>query len=169
MNVREGKMMKTKGVGKRIGLMMMGIAALQLAGGIGKSYGAPPVINEEAELAEAEKEKESEKEKSPEEKKKEREEREKKANISDIRKRQENDERSIRVRANVFTADSPESQCTAADRARSRLEKVTGEGGVVIMGDVNITSKNDASVEQNRGSIKNDVNVSIVNQDGKRC
>jgi len=169
MNVRKEKTMKTKNAGRVIGVMMLGIAAFQLAGEIGKGYGAPPVINEEAELAETEKEKESEKEKSPEEKKKEQEEREKKANISDIRKRQENDERSIRVRANVFTADSPESQCTAADRARSRLEKVTGEGGVVIMGDVNITSKNDATVEQNRGSIKNDVNVNIVNQDSRHC
>ena len=169
MSVLKGKTMKTKRVGKRVGLLIMGIAAFGLAAGTGKSYGAPPIVNEEAELAEAEKEKESEKLKTPEEKKKDREEQEKKMNISDIRKRQENDERSIRVRANVFTADSPESQCTAADRARSRLEKVTGEGGVVIMGDVNISSKNDAAVEQNKGSIKNEVNVNIVNQDGKHC
>jgi hypothetical protein len=161
--------MKKITIGRRIGRIMMVVMALQLGGEIGKSYGAPPIVNEEAELAEAAKEKETEKEKTPEEKKKEKEEREKKANISDVRKRQENDERSIRVRANVFAADSPESQCTAADRARSRLEKVTGEGGVVIMGDVNIASKNDAEVEQNKGSIKNEVNVNIVNQDGKRC
>ena len=91
-----------------------------------------------------------------------------KAAISDLRKRQENDERSTRVRVNSFPASSPESECTAADRARARLEKSMGEG-VEIQGDLKIDSKNEAEVGENKGSINNAVNVNIINNNNRRC
>jgi len=91
-----------------------------------------------------------------------------KAAISDLRKRQENDERSTRVRVNSFPASSPESECTAADRARARLEKSMGEG-VEIQGDLKIDSKNEVEVGENKGSINNSVNVNIINNNNRRC
>lgn len=135
----------------------------------GFSYAAPPIRSEAGDNEAAEAEKEEKKEKTPEEKKNEKEERDFKRDLGRLRKRQANDEKQIRVRANIFPSIPPDVECTGADRARSRLENVTGEGGVVILGDVIIDSKNEANVEHNKGSIDNDVNVSIINQVDKRC
>jgi len=126
--------------------------------------GAPPIQTEEAIEADQEAEKKTEEEEA-----KEKEAAQIKATIRDIRRRQEKDERSLRVRASVFPSLPPSAECTAADRARTRLEKVTGEGGVVILGDINIASKNEANVDKNEGSLHNEVNVNIVNQDSRRC
>ena len=132
-----------------------------------KTESAPPVQTEEtAETASASTQ---DAEKTPEEQAKEKEEAQLKATIRDIRRRQAKDEKSMRVRANIFPATPPNTECTAADRARRRLEKVTGEGGVVILGDINIASKNEANVDENDGSIHNEVNVNIINQDSRRC
>ena len=128
---------------------------------------APPIQNEEA--TQAEEEASQEKEMTPEEKKKGKEEEQQKATIRDIRRRQASDEKSIRVRSNIFPSSIPNLECTAADRARSRLEKVTGEGGVVILGDINIASKNEANVQKNEGSLSNQINVNIINEDKRRC
>lgn len=133
------------------------------------SFSAPPILNEAAEQEAAEAEKENEREKTPEEKEKEKEEKAFSKELSGVRARQERVEKQIRVRANVFPATPPDAECTNADRARSRLEKVTGEGGVVILGDVVIDSRNEADVEDNDGSINNEVNVNIINQTDKRC
>ena len=133
--------------------------------------GAPPIESEESvkEETEKEKEKEKEKKKNPEQEKKEKEEKELKANISDLRKRQEKDEASIRVRANVFPATSPEADCTGADKARSRLDGVGDQGGVVIKGDLKIDAKNEANVEKNEGTITSETKINITNEIKKRC
>ncbi len=128
---------------------------------------APPILSEEA--AKAEQEAGQEKEMTPEEKKKEKEEEQQKATIRDLRRRQASDEKSIRVRSNIFPSSIPSFECTAADRARARLEKIVGSGGVVILGDINIASKNEANVGKNEGSLKNEVNVNIINEDKRRC
>lgn len=132
---------------------------------------APPILSEESLQAEKD---EAEalaqgKEMTPEEKKKEKEEQEQKATIRDLRRRQASDEKSIRVRSNFFPSAIPNFECTAGDRARARLEKIVGSGGVVILGDINIASKNEANVEKNEGSLKNEVNVNIINEDKRRC
>ncbi len=134
---------------------------------------APPLQNEASGKEEAQKEKEKEQEKekkkTPEEEKKTKEEQELTKSISDVRKRQESDEKSVRVRANVFTSKSPEDDCTGADKARSRLDEVGDEGGVVIKGDLIIASSNEAKIEKNEGSITNETSINITNEINKRC
>ncbi len=143
--------------------------ALFSGGQIGQSLAAPPILSEAAVQETAEAKKNEEKEKTPEELKKEKEAKAFSKELRGVRQRQERVEQQIRVRANIFPSTPPDVECTAADRARSRLEKVTGEGGVVILGDVVIDSSNDANVENNDGSINNEVNVNIINQTEKRC
>lgn len=128
---------------------------------------APPIQSEEA--AQAEQDESQEKEMTPEEKKKEKEEEQQKATIRDLRRRQASDEKSIKVRSQFFPSAIPSFECTAADRARARLEKIVGSGGVVILGDINIASKNEANVDKNEGSLTNEVNVNIINEDDRRC
>jgi hypothetical protein len=158
--------METKKIITSLGLALI---ALQLGGEIGPIYGAPPIQSEEAAREEAKKQEEEKQKKTPEQEQKEKEEEELKATIRDIKKRQQKDEESIRVRANIFPSLPPEEECTAADRARARMEKVTGEGGLVILGDILIDSSNEADVENNEGSINNQVNVNIINESNKRC
>lgn len=135
--------------------------------------GAPPIQSEESRKEEADKEKEKEQEKekkkNPDEEKKAKEEQELKKNISDVRKRQEKDEGSVRVRANIFSSRSPESDCTAADKARARLDEVGDEGGVVIKGNLIIASENGAQIEKNEGVITNETSINITNEVNKRC
>jgi|GEM_PF-3352031 len=153
----------------KIGILIrLTIVLFQLGGSTAEIYGAPPIQSEEAAQAEAQEEKDKTREKTPEEKKKEKEDEEIKGNVKDIRRRQENDERSVRVRANIYPAEPPEAQCTAADRARARLDEVTGDGSL-RMGDVIIDSKNETNVEKNRGAINSQVNVNITNTNIKRC
>ena len=134
---------------------------------------APPVQSEESKKEESDKEKnekqEKEKKKTPEEEKKEKEELELKKNISDVRKRQEKDEGSVRVRANVFTARSPESDCTGADKARARLDQIGDTGGIVIKGDLIVGASNEAHVEKNEGTINSQTQINITNEVNKRC
>ncbi len=158
--------MKTKPIMTTIFLLLL---AVLFGGRTGQSLAAPPIISEAAVQESAEAEKEDEKEKTPEELKKEKEAKAFSKELRGVRQRQERVEKQIRVRANVFPSTPPDVECTAADRARSRLEKVTGEGGVVILGDVVIDSSNEANVEDNDGSINNEVNVNIINQTEKRC
>lgn len=145
------------------------LLAFLWGGQAGQSLAAPPILSEATIQEAAEAEKEKEREKNPEEKAKEKEEKAFQKEMRGVRRRQERDEKRIRVRANIFSSTPPGMECTAADRARSRLEKVTGEGGVVILGDVVIDSSNEANVEDNDGSISNEVNVNIINQTEKRC
>lgn len=137
------------------------------------AMGAPPIQNEESAKEEADKEKEKEREKEkkkdPETEKKDKEESEIKKNIGDIRKRQERDEGSVRVRANVFSASVPETDCTGADKARSRLDEVGDEGGIVIKGNLAIGSENSAQIEKNEGIITNETSINITNEINKRC
>ena len=157
--------MKIKKIGTLIRLM---VVLFQLGWPPAKGYGAPPIQSEEAAQEETQEEKDKKREKTPEEKRKEKEDEEIKANVKDIRRRQENDEKSIRVRANIYPADPPEAECTAADRARARLDQVTGDGSLK-MGDVVIESKNENSVGKNEGAINSQVNVNITNTNNKRC
>lgn len=160
---------------KRIVKIAPGVILLSLLLALPLNYakGAPSIQSEESIKEEAEKEKEAgkekEKKKNPEEEKKEKEEKELKVNINDIRKRQEKDEASIKVRANVFPSSAPEADCTGADKARSRLQEVGDQGGVVIKGDLKIDSKNEANVEKNEGSISNQTSINITNEIKKRC
>ncbi len=154
---------------KIIASLGFALIALQLGGEIGPIYGAPPIQSEEMAQAEAKKQEEEKEKKTPEQEQKEKEEEELKATIRDIKKRQQKDEDSIRVRANIFPSEIPEQECTAADRARSRLEKVTDDGGLIIAGDILIDSSNEANVENNKGSINSQVNVNIINESNKRC
>lgn len=158
--------MKTKKIITSLGLALI---ALQLGQPIGPIYGAPPIQSEETAKEEAKKQEEEKQKKTPEQEKREKEEEEMKATIRDIKKRQQKDEEATRVRANIFTAESPEAECTAADRARARMENVTGDGGLVIAGDIFIDSSNEANVEHNKGSINSNVNVNIINQSNKKC
>lgn len=139
----------------------------------GPAIGAPPLQSEEGAKEETQKEKEKEQEKekkkTAEEEKKAKEEQALRKSIGDVRKRQENDEKSVRVRANVFTSRSPEEDCTGADKARSRLDEVGDEGGVVIKGDLIIASSNEAKIEKNEGSITNETSINITNEINKRC
>ncbi|MBI3804543.1 MAG: hypothetical protein HY282_12365 [Nitrospirae bacterium] len=157
--------MKINKIGTPIRLI---VVLFQLGWSTGEIYGAPPIQSEEAAQKETQEEKDKQREKTPEEKKKEKEDDEVKANVKDIRRRQENDEKSVRVRANIFPADSPEAQCTAADRARARLDEVTGDGSL-RMGDVIIDSTNETNVDKNKGAINSQVNVNITNTNNKRC
>lgn len=158
--------METKKIVASLGFALI---ALQLGGKIGPTHGAPPIQSEERAREEAKKEAEEKQPKTPEQEQKEKEEEELKATIRDIKKRQQRDEESIRVRANIFPSLPPEAECTAADRARSRLEKVTDDGGLIIAGDILIDSSNEANVENNEGSINSQVNVNIINESNRRC
>lgn len=158
--------METKKIIASLGFALI---ALLLGGEIGPTHGAPPIQSEEAAREEAKKEAEEKQPKTPDQEQKEKEEEELKATIRDIKKRQQRDEESIRVRANIFPSEIPEQECTAADRARSRLEKVTDDGGLIIAGDILIDSSNEANVENNKGSINSQVNVNIINESNKRC
>lgn len=157
--------MKINKIGILIRLL---VVLIQFAWSTGEIYGGPPIQSDEVAQQETQEEKDKKREKTPEEKKKEKEEEEIKANVKDIRRRQENDEKSIRVRANVYPADPPEAECTAADRARARLDQVTGDGSLRL-GDVIIESKNENSVGKNEGAINSEVNVNITNTNIKRC
>ncbi len=145
------------------------LLSLCFGGLVREALAAPPLLSEDAIQEAAESEKDDAGEKTIEEKEKAKEEKAFKKELRGLRKRQERTEKNIRVRANIFPSSPPGAECTSADRARSRLEKVTGEGGVVILGDVVIDSSNDADVENNDGSINNEVNVNIINQTEKRC
>ena len=160
---------------KMIRITTAGIVLLSLFLVLPAKYakGAPPVSSEESVKEEAAKEKEQEtekeKKKSPEEEKKNKDEKELKANINDIRKRQEKDEASIKVRANVFPSTPPEADCTGADKARSRLQEVGDQGGVVIKGDLKIDTKNENHVEKNEGTINSQTSINITNDIKHRC
>jgi len=158
--------METKKIITSLGLALI---ALQLGPQIAPIYGAPPIQSEEAAREEAKKQEQEKQPKTPEQEQKEKEEEEMKATIRDIKKRQQKDEEATRVRANIFVADSPSEECTAADRARARMEKVTGDGGLIIAGDILIDSSNEANVENNKGSINSNVNVNIISESNKRC
>jgi len=134
-----------------------------------RANSAPPIINEASEQEEAEKQREKERKKTPEEEKKEKEADEVRKTLGGIGKRQEQDEKSVRIRANIFTASSPEADCTGADKARSRLDEVSNAGGIVIQGNLNIDSKNEANVGKNEGSINSNTTINITNQNNKRC
>lgn len=151
------------------GIRSVLLLTLLLGGYTAQSLAAPPIQNEATVQEAAEAEKEEKREKTPGEIKKEKEDKAFSKELRGVRRRQERVEKKIRVRANIFPSTPPGMECTAADRARSRLENVTGEGGVVILGDVVIDSSNEADVEDNDGSINNEVNVNIINQTEKRC
>jgi len=131
--------------------------------------GAPPILNEVSEREDAEKKQEQERKKTPEEEKKEKEENEFKKNLGNLGRRQEQDEKSMKIRANIYQTNSSSSDCTGADKARSRLDDVGDEGGIVIQGNVNINSKNEANVGKNEGSISSNTTINITNQNNKRC
>ncbi|MFY9271239.1 MAG: hypothetical protein WAO55_15960 [Candidatus Manganitrophaceae bacterium] len=145
------------------------LLSLFLVDPVSTVFAVPPILDEETNQEAAEAENQKEREKTPEEKEKEKKEKAFSKELSGLRTRQERVEKEVRVRANIFPSTPPGIECTAADRARTRLEKVTGEGGVVILGDVVIDSSNDADVEDNNGSINNEVNVNIINQTEKQC
>lgn len=129
----------------------------------------PPILSEEQAKQEAQAEADKDKPLTPEQEQEKKKEEEVKGELRDVRKRQEKDEEAVRVRAGIFPAQIPQDECTAADRARNRLQEVIGDGGVVIAGDVTIDSANDAEVGKNQGSINNNVNVNIINENGKKC
>lgn len=149
-------------------LIVTGALALPLTGLSSLLYAESPVQTELTEPAKAEPGTEGE-QAAQEESDPPPTEGEMRSNLQDIRARQEQDERSLRVRANLFPSLPPELDCTGADRARGRLEKVVGEGGVVMLGDVLINSENETNVKENRGTITNNVNVNIINEDKRRC
>lgn len=154
---------------KMIGTTGMILLGLLVVGPHPSVKGAPPIQSEEGVKEEVDKEKEKEKKKTPEEEKKAKEEEEIKENVRDIRKRQANDEGSVRVRANIFNTNPPEGECTGADRTRSRLQEIGDEGGLIIKGDLKVQAQNQATVEKNEGSINNQTSINITNEIKKRC
>jgi hypothetical protein len=132
-------------------------------------HSAPPVQSQESKQQEEGKKKEEEKNKTPEDEKKAKEEAEYKKNLGQLRGRQQTDENSTRVRNNIFPASTPETDCTGADKARSRLDDVSEDGGIVIKGNLNINSKNEANVGKNEGSISSNTNINITNNNNKKC
>jgi len=132
---------------------------------------APPIQSEGSlqEQEAAQKEKEEKKKDSPEEKKQKEEEKKLKKTLSQIRRRLEKDEKKLRVRANLFTSHRQVSDCTAADKARARLDDVGDEGGIIVKEDLNISSHNEAEIGKNEGSITNVTEVNIINEINKRC
>lgn len=130
---------------------------------------APPILSEAAKQEDEMKKQEAERKKTPEEEKKEKEANELKKNIGSLGKRQMQDEQSSRVRTNVFPSSTPEADCTGADKARSRLDEVAKDAGIVIKGNLNINSKNEANVGKNEGNINSNTTINITNENNRRC
>ncbi len=134
-----------------------------------QGYAAPPIQTDE-DLIE-EKDSEVDKEETKEEAKIKKEKAEKKLTktLGQMRKRVQRSEKKLRVRANLFTTNQEITDCTGADKARSRLTDIGDEGGLVIKGKLNIQASNEANIEKNEGSIVNETSVNIINEYYKRC
>lgn len=89
--------------------------------------------------------------------------------LSRMKKYLEKEEKKLRVRANIFSSKLQISDCTAADKARARLDDVGDSGGIVVKEDLNISSQNEAEIGKNEGSITNITEVNIINEVNKRC
>jgi len=162
--------MKNKKKAIMIGLILMGI----FLGGFGRSVeAAPPILSDEdileAETEETAEEDKDKKEKSKSELKKEKKDKKLKKTLGKMRRRLVKSEKKIRVRANIFRSDYTISDCTGGDKARSRLTDIGDEGGLVIKGNLSISSSNEANIENNEGSINNNTSVNIINEYYKRC
>lgn len=130
---------------------------------------APPLESEEVVKEEKKEKDETKKEKTEEGKKEEKEAEEFKKTLGTMRKKVEAGEKKISIRANVFRSDLQITDCTGADKARSRLNDIGDEGGLVIKGQLSIDAKNEANIEKNEGSIVNETSVNITNEYYKRC
>ncbi len=134
-------------------------------------YAAPPIQTVEDSIEEKESEVDKEETKEEAKIKKEKEKAEKKLTktLGQMRKRVQRAEKKLRVRANLFTTNQEITDCTGADKARSRLTDIGDEGGLVIKGKLNIQASNEANIEKNEGSIVNETSVNIINEYYKRC
>lgn len=151
-----------------IGLILIGI----FLGGLERGVQAAPPIASDEDILEAEErvgEDEDKKEKSKLELKQEKKDKKLKKTLGNMRRRLVKSEKKLRVRANIFRSDYKISDCTGADKARSRLTDIGDEGGLVIKGQLSISASNEANIEKNEGSITNQTSVNIVNEYYKRC
>ncbi|NOY85414.1 MAG: hypothetical protein GXO96_11460 [Nitrospirae bacterium] len=130
---------------------------------------APPIQTDEVSNEEKESEVDKEETKEEEKLRKEKEEKKLTKTLGQMRKRVQRAEKKLRVRANLFTTNQEITDCTGADKARSRLSDIGDEGGLVIKGKLNIQASNEANIEKNEGSIVNETSVNIVNEYYKRC
>jgi hypothetical protein len=147
------------------GIILFGLFLMPIV----STHGAPPIQNEATEKEDEERKNEFERKKTPEEAKEEKEKNEKIKALGSIKRQQQTDENSTRVRNNIFPSSTPETDCTGADKARSRLDDVSEDGGIVIKGNLNIASKNEANVGKNEGSISSNTNINITNNNNKKC
>ena len=148
---------------KWIGLLLVGLAFGWIAQPV---LGAPPIFTDES----SEEKKEGEKDEKSEDREKEsKEEKALKKTLGKMRKKLAAGEKKLRVRANIFRSNVEITECTGADKARSRLNDIGDEGGLVIKGQLSISASNEANIEKNEGSINNQTSVSITNEYYKRC
>lgn len=126
---------------------------------------APPIMTDET----SEEEKEDGDKEEKEDKKASKEEKKLGKTLGKMRKKLVAGEKKLRVRANIFRSDIQITDCTGADKARSRLNDIGDEGGIVIKGQLSISASNEANIEKNEGSITNETSVNIVNEYYKRC